>query len=200
ARRSARGVASRPRWRGWRRAKRWGSRRSAELGRTILLRHADVERLGPRRLAGAAAAARGGVTTEINATPRPPGGPTSPTPPQAKVGRAVGRHRAARSVGRVDLFVMVSGAEGRYVASAPGLPNYAALGQTRAQALANLREIVRQYGPWRDEASLYLRRGPRRPGAAGVRRPGLRRGTPAPPPPTGRGTGRVAHARVCPAA
>jgi len=53
---------------------------------------------------------------------------------------------------------MIAGEEGRYVAAAPGLPDCAAIGQTREQALANLRELVRQRGPWRDGASLFLRR------------------------------------------
>ncbi|MDX6645860.1 MAG: glutamyl-tRNA(Gln) amidotransferase subunit [Miltoncostaeaceae bacterium] len=56
------------------------------------------------------------------------------------------------------LFVTIAGEEGRYVAAAPGLPGCAAVGQTRAQALAGLRRIVRQHGPWRDGASLFLHR------------------------------------------
>jgi Glu-tRNA(Gln) amidotransferase subunit E-like FAD-binding protein len=58
----------------------------------------------------------------------------------------------------VRLFVMIAGEDGRYVAAAPGLPDCSAIGQTRAQALANLRRIVGQRGPWRDGASLFLRR------------------------------------------
>jgi Glu-tRNA(Gln) amidotransferase subunit E-like FAD-binding protein len=55
------------------------------------------------------------------------------------------------------LMVMLSGADGRYAAAAPGLPGCSATGRTRSEALANLRALVRRRGGARDGAALFLR-------------------------------------------
>jgi Glu-tRNA(Gln) amidotransferase subunit E-like FAD-binding protein len=56
------------------------------------------------------------------------------------------------------LMVMLSGTEGRYAATAPGLPGTAAVGRTRSEALDNLRALVRRGDEARDGAALHLRR------------------------------------------
>jgi Glu-tRNA(Gln) amidotransferase subunit E-like FAD-binding protein len=56
------------------------------------------------------------------------------------------------------LMVVLSGTEGGYAATAPGLPGASAVGRTRSEALGNLRALVRRLGEPRDGAALFLRR------------------------------------------
>jgi len=58
----------------------------------------------------------------------------------------------------VQLIVTVSRSGDGFVADAPGLPGCRAAGASRAEALAGLRALVRERGPWRDGAQLFLRR------------------------------------------
>ena len=68
------------------------------------------------------------------------------------------------------LMVMLSGADGRYAAAAAGLPGCSAVGRTRSEALANLRELVRRRGEARDGAALFVQRVLERNGQRSLRR------------------------------